>query len=247
MNVLPWTFLAFSSFFLLISLLTSDRGRVVSLKEWEGGREEDLRENGKAEAVEGQIAHTKWIYPTNGRVAEQRMRNGTFPGQLVAVNWGCIMFVTMNTLLHHQTEQQVTRPTIIQSKTALPDWTVTTCTLIEHLRTSTFHILSLCSPSHAPFSFYSTLFLPSPFLPISLLIVFSPDITFLFPILFMCENCALPQGILWQERQEIVEMQLEKRQKGAQKSEERMKLLLRQLFIEAKCILMMPWCNPFRG
>ena len=56
----------------------------------------------------------------------------------------------------------------------------------------------------------------------------------------MCENCALPQGILWQERQEIVEMQLEKRQKGAQKSEERMKLLLRQLFIEVKCILMMP-------
>lgn len=59
MNVLPWTFLAFSSLFLLISLLTSDRGRVVSLKEWEGGREEDLSENGKAEAVEGQIAHTK--------------------------------------------------------------------------------------------------------------------------------------------------------------------------------------------
>ena len=59
MNVLPLTFLAFSSLFLLISLLTSDRGRVVSLKEWEGGREEDLSENGKAEAVEGQIAHNK--------------------------------------------------------------------------------------------------------------------------------------------------------------------------------------------
>jgi hypothetical protein len=29
----------------------------------------------------------------------------------------------------------------------------------------------------------------------------------------MYENCALPQGILWQERQEIAEMQLEKRQK----------------------------------